>query len=400
MLDVQEYGGSPVSPGSQVAESRHCPVAGTSRGHHEQHSDFCLSLPKCSPLTNGCGLIPTRASLCPSDLTCFPVCGSSVNAEPVIDIRDLSLTYAEGSGANALRRVSFSVASGEIFGLLGPNGSGKTSLFRILSSLLLPTAGGVWIFGGDLLRSAETVRRAAGVVFQSQSLDRKLTVTENLRHQGHLYGLRGSRLRQRIQEVLERFGLVERGPDIVETLSGGMKRRLELAKALLHRPRLLLLDEPTAGLDPAARREFWLYLESLNRDDGTTILLTTHLMDEAERCHRLAILNHGVLVALDSPEVLKTRVGGDVIVLRTSEPKVLSEAIAQKFSRPATALDTTVRIESPRGHELIAELIEAFPGKIEAITLSKPTLEDVFIHQTGQSFWAGESNGKRNADVQ
>jgi ABC-2 type transport system ATP-binding protein len=178
---------------------------------------------------------------------------------------------------------------------------------------------------------------------------------------------------------------------MVDTLSGGMKRRLELAKALLHRPRLLLLDEPSAGLDPAARWDFWRYLETLNAQDGTTILLTTHFMDEAERCHHLAILNQGVLVALDSPENLKSRVGGDVIVLRTRDTEGLSREIAHKFGRPVTALEGTVRIESPKGHELIADLVEAFPGKIDAITVSKPSLEDVFIHQTGQAFWMDES---------
>jgi ABC-2 type transport system ATP-binding protein len=315
---------------------------------------------------------------------------TGVNTDPVIEIQKVSLTYAAGSGANALNGVTFSVQGGEIFGLLGPNGSGKTSLFRILTCLILPTSGSVRVFGKDVLSSADTVRRSAGVVFQSQSLDRKLTVSENLRHQGHLYGLRGPGLRERMQEVLDRFRLTDRSADIVETLSGGMKRRLELAKALLHRPRLLLLDEPSTGLDPAARREFWQYLETLNQQNGTTLLFTTHFMDEAERCHRLAILNDGALVALDSPEALKSRVGGDVIVLRTQDPQQLSEGIAKKFGRVATALDNTVRIESPNGHELIADLVETFPGKIDAITLSKPTLEDVFIDQTGRAFWVSE----------
>ena len=336
-------------------------------------------------------LFQQGASLCALGLTRFRLPPfTDVNRDPIIDIQNLSLTYAAGSGAKALNSVTFSVKVGEIFGLLGPNGSGKTSLFRILTSLMLPTSGSVRVFGKDLLSSAETVRRSVGVVFQSQSLDRKLTVSENLRHQGHLYALRGSALRERIREVLELFRLTDRSSDTVETLSGGMKRRLELAKALLHRPRLLLLDEPSTGLDPAARREFWQYLETLNQQNGTTLLFTTHLMDEAERCHRLAILNEGVLVALDSPEALKSRVGGDVIVLRTQEPQQLSEGITKKFGRLATALDNTVRIESPNGHELIADLVESFPGRIDAITLSKPTLEDVFIDQTGRAFWVRE----------
>jgi ABC-2 type transport system ATP-binding protein len=307
-----------------------------------------------------------------------------VNTQPAIEIIDLDLRYGD---VQALRKVSFSVSTGEIFGLLGPNGSGKTSLFRALTTLLPPTAGSIRVFGENIERSPAGVRSVAGVVFQSQSLDRKLTVTENLRHQGHLYGLRGAGLRQRTAELLERFGLTDRGSDIVDVLSGGMRRRVELAKSILHRPRLLLLDEPSTGLDPGARREFWQYLEALNRQDGTTVLLTTHLMDEAEKCHRLAILNDGVLVALDTPEALKSLVGGDVIVLRTHDAKQLSQSISSRFGLPAAVMDKTVRIERPKGHEFITDLVEAFPGQIDAVTLSKPSLEDVFIHMTGQDFW-------------
>ena len=308
-----------------------------------------------------------------------------MNIKPAIEISALDLSYGR---VQALRKVSFSVSAGEIFGLLGPNGSGKTSLFRVLTTLLSPSGGAISVFGQCIERSPASVRRVAGVVFQSQSLDRKLTVIENLRHQGHLYGLSGAQLRRRTAEVLERFGLMERGSDIVEILSGGMKRRVELAKSILHRPRLLLLDEPSTGLDPGARREFWQYLEALNRQDGTTVLLTTHLMDEAEKCHRLAILNEGVLVAVDTPEALKSRVGGDVIVLRTQDAQQLSRSISSRFGLPAAVMDNTVRIERPKGHEFITDLVESFPGQIEAVTLSKPSLEDVFIHMTGQAFWA------------
>ena len=308
-----------------------------------------------------------------------------MNIEPAIEIRGLDLSYGR---IQALRNVAFSVSAGEIFGLLGPNGSGKTSLFRVLTTLLSATAGSISVFGASVQQSPASVRRVAGVVFQSQSLDRKLTVTENLHHQGHLYGLGGAELRHRTTEMLERFGLTERAFDIVETLSGGMKRRVELAKSVLHRPRLLLLDEPSTGLDPGARREFWQYLEALNRQDGTTVLLTTHLMDEAEKCHRLAILNKGALVALDTPETLKSRVGGDVIVLRTQDAQQLSLSISDRFGVPAAVMDNTVRIERPKGHEFVTDLVEAFPGQIDAVMLSKPSLEDVFIHMTGQAFWA------------
>jgi ABC-2 type transport system ATP-binding protein len=318
-----------------------------------------------------------------------------VNTTAVVDVQDLSHTYGRGSGASALNGVSFTVSPGEIFGFLGPNGGGKTTLFRILTTLLIPTAGTARIFGYDVVRSPYWVRRCIGVVFQSQSLDRKLTVAENLTYQGHLYGLRGKMLRDRNERLLEQFSLTDRAGDSAETLSGGLKRRVELAKGLLHQPRLLLLDEPSTGLDPGARLDLWQYLEGLRKKEGVSILLTTHFMDEAEKCDRLGILNRGHLVALDSPESLKTKVGGDVIVLRSKDPQTLRLEIEKKFESTTTVLDNTVRIERPRGHEFIAQLVEAFPGRIEAVTLSKPTLEDVFIRQTGHSFWSTGTGGIR-----
>jgi len=213
-------------------------------------------------------------------------------------------------------------------------------------------------------------------------------VAENLTYQGHLYGLRGRMLRVRSRQLLEQFSLTDRSADSVETLSGGLKRRVELAKAFLHQPKLLLLDEPSTGLDPGARLDLWQYLEGLRNKEEASILLTTHFMDEAEKCDRLGILNQGHLVALDSPESLKTKVGGDIIVVRTGDPQRLRLEIEKKFESTTTVLDNTVRIERPRGHEFIAQLVEAFPGRIEAVTLSKPTLEDVFIRQTGHSFWS------------
>ena len=298
-----------------------------------------------------------------------------------IELHDLGHTYATGSAA--LEDLSLEVTLGEIFGLLGPNGGGKTTLFRILATLIKPSSGSASVLGYNVTQSASSIRRSIGVAFQSQSLDKKLTVSENLKHQGHLYGLRGRRLRHRIEQLLEQFSLTERAHDRVETLSGGMKRRTELVKAFLHQPRLLLLDEPCTGLDPAARLDFWQYLERLNREQGVSIFLTTHFMDEAEKCDRLGILEKGRLVALDTPERLKSRVGGDVIVLRTQDAQTLRREIESRFRETATVLEDTVRMERLNGHEFIAQLVEAFPGKIEAITFSKPTLEDVFIHQTG-----------------
>ncbi len=311
----------------------------------------------------------------------------SVNTTCVIDVQELSHNYGQRPNAQALRKVSFTVWQREIFALLGPNGGGKTTLFRVLATLLSPTSGTAHIYGCDVNRSPHEVRRQIGVVFQSHSLDRKLTIVENLRYQGHLYGLHGRRLHDRIVQLLEQFGLAGRDDHVVETLSDGLKRRVELAKGFLHRPQLLLLDEPSTGLDPGARLDFWKYIQQLRREEGVSIFLTTHFMDEAEKCDRLGILNRGQLVALDSPEALKSKVGGDVIVVQTRDPQSLRLEIEKKFSGTATVVDNTVRIERPRGHEFIAELVEAFPGKIEAVTLSKPTLEDVFIHETGHTFW-------------
>lgn len=307
-----------------------------------------------------------------------------MNQIPAIEVEHLTHRYGTRT---ALENVSFVVAPREMFGLLGPNGGGKTTLFRVLATLLTPTVGRAAIFGVDVSRAPLAVRRRIGVVFQSPSLDAKLSVQENLRHQGHLYGLRGKRLSQRIEEMLDCIGLADRRHERVERLSGGLRRRAEIAKGLLHQPSLLLLDEPSSGLDAGARRDLRLYLRQLRDSSDVSVCLTTHLMDEADTCDRLGILDQGRLVALGSPESLKKRIGGDVIVLEALAPDRLCDQIQQRFGGQPSVLDGMVRLERQQGHKFITDLVESFPGQIDGVTVAKPTLEDVFIHETGHHFW-------------
>ena len=316
-------------------------------------------------------------------------------AKAVISVQNLVHRY---ESRTALDDVSFDVRPAELFGLLGPNGSGKTTLFRILSTLMVPSAGRALIMGIDAAKDPAALRRQIGVVFQAPSVDEKLTAYENLWHQGHLYGLRGQALRSRIQEILGRVGLADRAKELVETFSGGMARRVELAKGLLHHPCVLLLDEPTTGLDPGARRDLWQYLGTLRDQERVSVIVTTHLMEEAERCDRLAILNEGKLVAMGTPTELKQEIGGDVILLdATGNADSLSQRISARFSVDATVLGRQIRIELENGHRFITGVVEAFPGEIQAVSVSKPTIEDVFIHRTGHRFWSETEEQNGNA---
>lgn len=290
----------------------------------------------------------------------------------------------------ALSGVDFRIAPGEVYGFLGPNGGGKTTLFRILATLAPPERGTIHVFGADLRRQAREVRRLLGVVFQNPSLDIQLSVAENLAHQGHLYGLGGRDLAARIDRQLARFRLTDRRDQRAQELSGGLRRRAEIAKALLHEPRLLLLDEPSTGLDPAARRDLWDTLEELRRD-GVTVLLTTHFMEEGDRCDRLALIDRGALVAEGAPAALKEEIGGDVVTLAGPDPETLARDLAARFPELAPEVrDGAVRLERERAHEWVARLVEALPGRIDAVTVARPTLEDVFLHRTGNRLYGGE----------
>lgn len=284
----------------------------------------------------------------------------------------------------ALRDVSFVVETGTLLTLLGPNGGGKTTLFRIVSTLTPTGPGHVQVLGHDVARHAAEVRRLIGVVFQSPSLDGQLTVRENLRCHGALYGMRGTLLTSRIQESLGLVDLSNRANDLVKTLSGGLQRRVELAKAWLPDPKVLILDEPSTGLDPGARRDIWTHLNRLRREQGTSIVLTTHLMEEAVRADQVAVLHEGQLVALGSPQALIDEVGGDVILVSSPHLDQLAADIRNRFDQPVEIVDGHLRIERPRGHEFMSELVEAFRADIETVSFGKPTLEDVFLHHTGQ----------------
>jgi ABC-2 type transport system ATP-binding protein len=298
----------------------------------------------------------------------------------VICVENLSHQYGSRT---ALSNINFEVKAGEIFGLLGPNGGGKSTLFRILSTMMLPSAGRAEVAGHDVTREPAAVRRSIGVVFQTQSLDKALTVAENLRAQGHLYGLSGPKLNERMEHVMQRLGLADRRKDIVETLSGGLKRRVEIAKGLLHRPVVLLMDEASTGLDPGARRELWQYIEELRSTEGVTILLTTHILGEADRCDRLALLHQGRMVAEGTPAQLRARIGGDVVVLETEDADALGRQIETRFGLKPSVMAGVLRVEIANGHRFITEVVEAFPGAIQSVGLHKPTLEDVFIRETG-----------------
>ncbi len=297
-----------------------------------------------------------------------------------VDIRHLTHRYGD---LTALNEVTFQIHPGNFFALLGPNGGGKTTLFRILSTLLRPTAGTARIFGQDTTAHPAAVRRMLGVVFQQTALDDELTVQENLQAHGALYGLDRGGLRRRIAMLLDRFGLADRARDRAGILSGGQRRRADLARCLLHAPRLLLLDEPTTGLDPAVRRTFWDALARFRQEDGTTILLATHLLKEAEQSDAVGIIDRGRLSALGTPEALTRALGDTTLWLDTARPEALAEGIRTCLDLDAQVVGTRVQVTHPEAPQLLPALYEHFGRDIDSATVRRPTLEDVFMVHTG-----------------
>ncbi|MFB6231762.1 MAG: ATP-binding cassette domain-containing protein [Salinibacter sp.] len=299
---------------------------------------------------------------------------------PAVDIEGVTHRYG---GHVALRDVSLQVPPGMLYGLLGPNGSGKTTLFRILATLMPPSEGRAQVFGLDTTQEPDTVRQRLGAVFQAEALDENLTVRENLRFQASLYGLHGADRRNRVDALLTRLNVADRAGQAVSSLSGGLRRRVDLARGLLHRPDLLLLDEPTSGLDPAARRTFWAAARRLQEAEGTTLLLATHLMDEAARCDRVGILSNGALVTDGAPDALKAELGNETLWLDTESPAALSDRVEAQFGVSTQIVGSTVQVAPSDPPAFLSALYEAVGDRIRSATIRTPTLEDVFMVHAG-----------------
>ena len=293
----------------------------------------------------------------------------------------------------AVRGVSFEVASGEVFGFLGPNGAGKTTTINMLCTLSKPSGGSAEVAGFDVAGARDDVRRHIGLVFQDPTLDGYLTAAQNLELHAELYGVERKLVRPRMQQVMEMVGLWERCDTQVMTFSGGMRRRLEIARGLMHSPRVLFLDEPTIGLDPQTRASIWGYIRELQRQEEITIFMTTHYMDEAEFCGRIAIMDHGEIVTLDTPTALKEAVGADRVRITTADDEAAIEALAERFDLEAGVSEEAVSFYVPDGEEFVPRLFAELGVPIRSVSLSRPTLDDVFMSHTGTTIRDAEEDG-------
>lgn len=314
---------------------------------------------------------------------------------PAIHVENLTKKFHDFV---AVDTVSFEIESGEIFGLLGPNGAGKTTTISMLATMQRPTSGTATVNGCDVLTDEDGVRRSIGIVFQDQSLDEELTAYENMDFHGRLYRIPRTEREERIAALLALVELDGRKDDLVKTFSGGMRRRLEIARGLLHRPKVLFLDEPTLGLDPQTRNHLWAYIEELNAEMGITIILTTHYMDEADRlCDRIAIIDHGRIVAMDTAQNLKDAVGGDVITVQTPDPALIPSRIRAPWVERIEERGGYVTVTLHNAERHLSEIVTLLNEngiEITSISVRKPTLEDVFLHYTGKTMREGEADGK------
>ena len=310
---------------------------------------------------------------------------------PSIEVDDLVKSYGE---VEAVRGVSFTVAPGEVFGFLGPNGAGKSTTINMLCTLAAPTSGAARVSGFDVVGRRDDVRRHIGLVFQDTTLDVRLTAEQNLWLHAELYGIDPGAIPARMDQMLEMVGLSDRRDHAVMTFSGGMKRRLEIARGLLHSPRVLFLDEPTIGLDPQTRRSIWAYIRALQEAEGTTIFMTTHYMDEAEFCDRIAIIDRGEIVVLDTPAALKAAVGADRVVLGTDDPGAAIATLKAGFGIEAAVAEGAVTFHVENGEAFVPRLFAELDVAITSVAVSRPTLDDVFMRYTGTTIRDAETGGR------
>ena len=315
--------------------------------------------------------------------------------QPAIQVEALVKNFSD---VHAVRGIDFSVSEGEMFGFLGPNGAGKSTTIKILCTLADPTSGGARVAGYDVVTQRALVRRSIGLVFQEPTLDLYLTGDQNLSFHGELYGVPRAALKPRIDAVLEMVGLADRRGDKVQTYSGGMKRRLEIGRGLLHSPRVLFLDEPTIGLDPQTRSSIWRYIAQLQEREEITIFMTTHYMDEAEFCDRIAIMDQGRIVALDTPEALKAQVGADRVRIQTEDDGAAIAAIAERFGIEAQIAEGAVTFFVAGGEQFVPRLFAELGVPIKSVSVSRPTLDDVFMSYTGSTIRDAEESGNKHAN--
>ena len=319
--------------------------------------------------------------------------GNGHSDVPAIAVRQLVKTFDE---VEAVRGVDFDVAAGEVFGFLGPNGAGKTTTINMLCTLAKPTSGSATVAGHDVVNERDDVRRNIGLVFQDPTLDGYLTAKQNLKLHAELYGVQSDLVAPRMEQVMTMVGLWDRKDSTVGTFSGGMRRRLEIARGLMHSPRVLFLDEPTIGLDPQTRRSIWTYIRELKEREEITIFMTTHYMDEAEWCDRIAIMDHGQIVALDAPETLKAQVGTDRVTIHTDDDAAAIAALAERFDVEARISEGAVTFGVPGGEEFVPRLFAELGVPIKSVNVSRPTLDDVFMSYTGSTIRDAEEDQSKH----
>jgi ABC-2 type transport system ATP-binding protein len=312
---------------------------------------------------------------------------------PAVMVSGLAKRYGE---VEAVRGIDFEVNAGETFGFLGPNGAGKSTTINMLCTLVRPSAGRALVAGHDVARERDEVRRNIGLVFQDTTLDNYLSAEQNLRLHAELYGVPREVIAPRLREVMEMVGLWERRSSLVGTYSGGMKRRLEIARGLLHSPRVLFLDEPTVGLDPQTRSSIWGYIDELSEREEITIFLTTHYMDEAEYCERIAIMDQGKIIVLDTPAALKASVGRDRVQIETDDPQAAIAALAERFGIEATLSEAKVTVAVAEGEHFVPRLFAELGQPIRAVSVSRPSLDDVFMSYTGTTIRDAEEDAAKN----